>query len=95
MGDLLAGFAVYRLTRLAVEDALFDEQRQRVQVWLGERSDFALKLVSCGYCLSVWIAAAEVATRQTKRRPLRSWMAVAGVAAAAWSVDRLAASLES
>lgn len=85
--DIVTGFATYRIARLVVDDEIFDILRARFQTWLLGRNDFVLKLVSCGYCVSVWIAAALTFGR---RRGFRSWMAASGVAAAAWSLDRIA-----
>lgn len=86
MDDVLRGFAAYRLARLVVEDDIFETPRARLHAWLMDHNRWLLNLVSCGYCVSVWISAAL-----TLRRPsLVRLMAVSGVAAVAWSVDRVA-----
>lgn len=91
--ELKGGLAVYRVARLVVDDTIFDAPRQRVLMWAEDRSKFLHGLLSCGYCVSVWLAFFETARRRPKR-PFTSWMAVAAVAAVAWSIDRVAVNTE-
>lgn len=93
MDELTGGLAVYRVTRLVVDDTIFDAPRQRVLMWAEDRSKFLHGLLSCGYCFSVWLAFFE-ALRRRPRRFFTSWMAVAAVAAVAWSIDRVAVNTE-
>jgi hypothetical protein len=44
--------AVWRLARLVAVDAIFDP----VRAWVGARSDWFGFLVTCPWCISVWIA---------------------------------------
>ena len=87
--SLRAGLAAYRISRLIVDDEVFDAPRARLHYWLLDRNDWVLRLISCGYCVSVWVSGVLIFTR---RRPsLRAWMVASGVAALAWSLDRIAA----
>jgi hypothetical protein len=55
---LLAG-AVSRLTRLVVEDSIFEAPRSRLLDRLeagGSRAVFLGELLSCSWCASVWIS---------------------------------------
>jgi len=49
---LLAALTCYRLTRLITADVI----TQRLRVWVADRSLWASYLVSCDWCMSVWIA---------------------------------------
>ncbi len=51
---------IARLTRLIVADKLTYPIRARLVVWLGPDHPIAV-LVCCGWCMSVWIAAAVAA----------------------------------
>lgn len=50
---LLAAIATHRLTVHAVEDDIFDRPRR----WVSERSQWAAKLLSCPWCISMWLGA--------------------------------------
>lgn len=85
------GLAAYRITRLIVADTIFDRPRERVQNWLLERGYVKLNEgIACGYCVSVWVALGLT----LRHRSFGRWMAVSGLAAAVWSLDRLAAASE-
>lgn len=67
---LVLALTTYRITRFAILDTLIDEPRDAVHSWLLRVDDdgdipmwrFKLQdLLSCPYCLSVWVAAAVVA----------------------------------
>jgi hypothetical protein len=71
-------------------------------MWLDERTEFRYGsgpfrllrgVLSCGYCLSVWLAFFETARRRP-RRFITSWMAVSAVAALPWAIDRVAVNTE-
>jgi hypothetical protein len=88
---LEAGLAAYRITRFIVADTIFDRPRERVQNWLLENDHPKLNEgLACGYCVSVWVALALT----IRHRSLTRLMAVSGLAAAVWSLDRLAAASE-
>jgi len=59
--------ATYRIGRFAVLDSLLDGTRDRFYPWLTKPetlSTFRLKLadlLTCAYCITIWIAAAVVA----------------------------------
>jgi Protein of unknown function (DUF1360) len=53
---LIAGLAVYRITRLITEDSITDSLRDAVaEKWPGEWAD---TLINCPFCTSFWAAAA-------------------------------------
>lgn len=57
----LACAATYRAVRLAITDTVFDAPRERLHDWLDEGGRFRqwlYDLVTCQWCLGVWIAAA-------------------------------------
>lgn len=88
---VLAGLGAYRLARLVIDDTILSEVRPQMMAKAHEIHPKLHELMSCGYCLSVWFAAALTARR-------RGWfmaaLAASGVAAVAWSVDRLAVNTE-
>lgn len=49
---VLAALATYRLTRLVTADRITEPIRSRIE----DRSEFAGYLVTCDWCLSIWIA---------------------------------------
>jgi hypothetical protein len=54
----LDALAVYRLTRLAVEDEITDGVRTAAEHWLQENSHHKLAyLVTCPWCSGMWLAA--------------------------------------
>lgn len=83
---LLCG-AVSRLTRLVVDDTIFDAPRTRVLDRLeagGPRAMFVAELLSCSWCASLWISfpAAYVATEW----PSSPWFVVPAAALTASTV---------
>lgn len=48
--------ATYRLTVLAVEDTIFSPIRNRIV----EGSRFGMELITCPWCISIWLGAAVV-----------------------------------
>lgn len=90
---MLAGLASYRLARFVVDDSLFEKWRLKAHMRLFERGHLKLSEgLGCGYCVSVWFAVLLTARR---RGWLRASLAASGVAAVAWSLDRLAVDTES
>ncbi len=66
---ILLPFAVYRITRFFIMDTVIDGTRDKIHNWLLRPNDDqevpllrfkAHELLSCPYCLSVWVAAACV-----------------------------------
>ena len=51
---LIVSLAVYRITRLVTEDAIFDRPR----TWLEGRAEWLDTLVTCPWCASFWIGLA-------------------------------------
>lgn len=49
---ILAALTCYRLTRLVTADVI----TQRFRTWVADRSFWASYLISCDWCLSIWIA---------------------------------------
>jgi hypothetical protein len=49
---LIVGLATYRLTRLVTADRIMDWLR----AWVEGRSAWAGYLVTCDWCLSIWLA---------------------------------------
>ena len=49
---LVAIIAVEALVEIWLESALFDNPRK----WIGVKSDILGEFVTCGWCLSVWVA---------------------------------------
>lgn len=88
-----AGLAAYRITRFIVADTIFDRPRDRVHNWLLTRGYEKLhEGVSCGYCVSVWVSFFVALVRGP--RTVKKTLAISGIAALVWSVDRLAANAE-
>lgn len=74
---VLGALAVHRLTSMIVDDTILDRPRE----WITARSDWLLELVSCPWCVSVWVAAAAAVSYAYA--PTGPWRL--GAAAAAWS----------
>lgn len=57
---IIASLAIYRVTRLIVQDAILDAPRDWLFNWLGHRdsrfADWVLDLLSCEWCVSVHVA---------------------------------------
>jgi hypothetical protein len=66
--------ATARLTRLLVQDSIFDRQRQRVQTWADAHVPVVSKILDCAWCSSVYVGAGVVVAR---RAFPRAWGAVA------------------
>lgn len=49
---IVAIIAVEALVEIWLESELFDKPR----IWMGAKSDFLSEFVTCGWCLSVWVA---------------------------------------
>jgi len=90
---ILTVFATYRITRFLIADSLIDGTRNRVKVWLAERSDHLaasklFDLIDCPYCVSVWIAGALTAINVDRidgiRDALLVWLGVAGATMLVW-----------
>lgn len=94
---VLMSFAAYRLTRLAVEDTIIENQRVWLvtklmnckQSWRKVCRDKLAYLITCPYCTSAYVAAGVViVTDQFESVPLPwlTWAAAWGAVAAAWGV---------
>ena len=90
---VLLSAAVYRVTRFLILDTLIFEQRRWVKLKLMGNGDVGpirvklLDLLSCPYCLSVWIAVAAVLiTQQFASIPLPAlaWLAICTGSLAFW-----------
>lgn len=88
-----AGLAAYRITRFIVADTIFDRPRDRVHNWLLARGHIkVLEGLSCGYCVSVWVSFFVALVKGP--RTVKKTLAISGIAALVWSVDRLAVNAE-
>lgn len=64
----IAGLVVYRITHFIIEDTLIEGTRKKVKDWCHEKFQtldkkwksnvlqFFFKLLTCPYCVSVWLA---------------------------------------
>ena len=74
--------AVYRITRLVVDDAILDAPRERVFGWLDSRAKVA-ELLDCSWCVAVWVAFGVVVLRGVLPRawaPVARGLALSAVA---------------
>ena len=90
---LLLSAAVYRATRFLILDTLINEQRRWVKLKLMGNGDVGvvrmklLDLLSCPYCLSVWVAMASVVIANqfvAIALPALVWLAVCTGSLAFW-----------
>jgi len=90
---VLLSAATYRVTRFLISDTLISEQRRWVKLKLMGNGDVGpvrvklLDLLSCPYCLSVWVAAAGVLASQQFQsipQPVLAWLAVCTGSLAFW-----------
>lgn len=58
--------AVYRLVRLAQQDTILDGVREQLIVKYGERR--WVELITCAWCLSIWVAGGVVIARAVSPR---------------------------
>lgn len=82
--DLLLGFLlVVRATRLVVADSITEEPRQRLEGWAsaGGWRWYPAELLTCRWCVSVWLAAGAWAWWWWHAP---SWRAAAAVAGWSW-----------
>lgn len=56
---VILGLAVFRVDRLIREDTITESLRERTVYRLSETSRLR-ELLSCGWCLSIWLGAAAV-----------------------------------
>lgn len=68
---------VARLTRLATYDYIFKDVRN----WIGDRSQWFGYLVSCPWCMSVWVGAAVFGATYIGRSEEWLWYIWSGLAA--------------
>ena len=89
----LLSLATYRVTRLIVSDTIWHVWRTRLHAFiLGTKKhsvwrDKLQELISCPYCISVWVAAALVAVTDQYTSvplPVAAWGAVAAGALVTW-----------
>ena len=80
--------ATYRLVRLAIEDTIFDEPREAVYAWCARGGAFRqwfLALITCPWCLGVWMSGFVTLAVWRVHRPWNPvvaflwWMSVAAV----------------
>lgn len=90
---VLLSAAVYRVTRFLILDTLIFEQRRWVKLKLMGSGDVGpirvklLDLLSCPYCLSVWVAVAAVLITQqfvSIPLPVLAWLAICTGSLAFW-----------
>lgn len=88
---LILGLAVYRLSRLWIEDKIFEGLRGRFNLLTAGRGRFLRwvnALANCGWCLSVWWAGIAVLSVDllgySVPFPFFTWMAVAAAAVGFW-----------
>jgi len=90
---IIASLITYRITRLAITDTILDTPR----IWfhqtiIGRPGKFRMwfyELITCKYCLSVWIAAAVVAILNIwlpVEVPVAMWPATAAGALIVWKI---------
>lgn len=84
-------FATYRVTRFLIADTLIDRPRLWFHQTITQRGGgfgrWLFKLVTCVYCLSIWVAAAVTALVDlwgSVPQPVLVWLAVAAGALAVW-----------
>lgn len=81
----LSVLATYRLVRLAIEDTIFDETRDKLYPWLargGPVKQWFLALITCPWCLGVWVAAlVTLASRRDRSVVARVvwWLSIAAI----------------
>lgn len=96
MSDLsliaLLSLATYRLTRLIVKDTLWQETRRKIEFFiLGHEPrswrDKLHELLTCPYCISVWLSAGVVAGADAYTSvplPFLTFLAVAAGCVLVW-----------
>lgn len=79
---VVAALATYRLVRLAIYDTIFDRPRNATYMWLSNRgtprADWMLDMVTCQWCLGVWMSAAvtaALAVFTTNSTAIVAWIA--------------------
>jgi len=89
---VLLSLATYRITRLAISDSIFDTPRMWLhQYLLGKTSKVRwvfYQLITCQYCLSIWIAGLITLGASTAvdiDLPFLMWMASAGGSVIIWN----------
>lgn len=87
---ILNTFAAARLTQLVTTDSITEPPRVAVTEWSDRRTltrPLAV-LINCGWCVSVWVAAALAAFDWWAHGPLASGVAAVGYAepAAGWAI---------
>lgn len=82
MDELVSALAVFRITRLIVEDTLFDDQRAALIDWLKAHDHPKVAyLITCPWCSSMYVAAAVViVARYRWWRPLARVLAASAAA---------------
>lgn len=90
---LLLSLVTYRITRFLIDDTLIDNQRIWVhQLLVGKSSKFRYKLyelVTCKFCLSIWVAAVVTACTDavgSVPMPVWMWLGSAAGALVVWQV---------
>lgn len=99
--DLVDALAVYRITRMIVEDRVpFGWARDRIRARAfaaqeaggpGEKDPYFVELLECPWCASVWVAAGVLAVRRLPGwRPLAQVLAASAAAglASSWVESR-------
>ena len=88
---IVASLITYRITRLLITDTIIDTPRIWFhQILLGKTGKFRMwfyELITCKFCLSVWIAAATVAVLNIwlpVQAPVAMWPAVAAGSLLVW-----------
>lgn len=76
---ILTALATYRLTRLITADRILQAPR----AWIVQRSRWLGYLVTCDWCLSIWIAPAPTALAILYPEERITWAILIGLSASA------------
>jgi len=80
---LIDGLAVYRITRLIVEDSILAGPRNRALAWADVHAPKVSEWASCYWCSGLWVAAGVMIVRRTHPRawpPVAEALALSAVA---------------
>jgi hypothetical protein len=96
LATLLFSLVIWRVTRFWLKDSLPEEMRMKLEGWLSKRVEKlryrkALELVTCAWCISVWVSAGLTGLWVWQEGGIGwfwtgiLWLASAAGAMAAWS----------
>lgn len=92
---ILFSFVAWRVTRFWIKDSLPEESRMKLEGWLSKRVAKlryrkALELITCPWCISVWVAAGLTGLWRWQEGTTGwfltgvLWLSVSGGAMACW-----------